>query len=260
MARSLVRVLVVDGGGTNVKMLASGEREWRRFPSGPGLTASAMVSHVKRATADWEYDVISLGYPGPVVFGRVIGDPPNLARGWINFDFPRAFARPVNIVNDAALPALGSYKGGRMLYIGLGTGVGAVLIIDGITALLTLDHLEYLAGKGYDDYLAKKSLRQLGRAAWERHVHDAMKRLNAFFGVDYIVLGGGNTDQLERVPKAAVLTNQDAALAGGMLLWDGRRPVLGEAALLHWKKSVLERGGPEHQPLERLLQVSARHL
>ncbi len=215
---------------------------------------------MKRATADWEYDVISLGYPGPVVFGRVIGEPPNLARGWIRFDFPRAFALPVNIVNDAALPALGSYKGGRMLYIGLGTGVGAVLIIDGIMALLTLDQLEYLGGSGYGDYLAKKSLRQLGRAAWERHVHEAMKRLKAFSGVDYVVLGGGNADQLERVPKAAVLADQDAALVGGRLLWDGRRPVLGEAAVLHWKKSVLERGDPEHRPLERLMQVpSATH-
>jgi polyphosphate glucokinase len=237
ISRSQVRVLVVDVGGTKVKMLASGEREWRRFVSGPGLTASEMVSKVKRATADWEYDVVSLGYPGPVVFGRVIGDPTNLARGWIDFDFPRAFARPVNVVNDAALPALGSYKGGRMLFIGLGTGVGAVLIVDGIMALLTLDYLEYLAGNRYGDYLAKKSLRRLGRAAWERHVHEAMKRLKAFFGVDYIVLGGGNVDQLERVPRAAVLTNQDAAFAGGRLLWDGPRPVLGEVASLYWKKN-----------------------
>jgi polyphosphate glucokinase len=241
-ARSQVKVLVVDVGGTNVKMLASGEREWRRFPSGPSLTASGMVSRVRRATADWEYDVISLGYPGPVVFGHVIGEPPNLARGWINFDFPRAFARPVNIVNDAALPALGSYKGGRMLFIGLGTGVGAVLIIDGIMALLTLDHLEYLGENGYGAYLAKKSLRELGRAAWERHVHEAMKKLNAFFGVDYIVLGGGNIDQLERVPKAAVLTNQDAAFAGGRLLWDGARPVLGEVATLYWKQKISDSG------------------
>jgi polyphosphate glucokinase len=259
MARSQVRVLVVDVGGTNVKMLVSGEREWRRFPSGPSLTASGMVSRVKRATADWEYDVISLGYPGPVVFGHVIGDPPNLARGWIDFDFPRAFARPVNVVNDAALPALGSYKGGSMLFIGLGTGVGAVLVIDGIMASPTLDHLEYLRENRYGDYLAKKSLRELGRAAWERHVHEAMKRLKAFFGVDYIVLGGGNIDQLERVPKGAVLTNQDAAFAGGRLLWDGRRPVPAEVALLHWKKSGVERGGPERQPLERLLQVPVRH-
>jgi polyphosphate glucokinase len=240
--RSQVRVLVVDVGGTNVKMLVSGEREWRRFPSGLGLTASGMVSRVKRATADWEYDAISLGFPGPVVFGRVIGDPPNLARGWVNFEFPRAFARPVNIVNDAALPALGSYKGGRMLFIGLGTGVGAVLIVDGIMALLTLDYLEYLGENGYGDYLAKKSLRELGRAAWEWHVHEAMKRLKAFFGVDYIVLGGGNVDQLERVPKAAVLTNQDAAFAGGRLLWDGARPVPGEVAMLYWKQKISDSG------------------
>src|SRR4029450_12296434 len=165
-----MNVLVVDVGGTNVKILATGQAEPRKFPSGPKLTAKGMVSGVRKSARNWEYDVVSIGYPGLVLQGRVAAEPHNLAPGWVGFDFPSAFGCPVKLINDAAMQALGSYKGGHMLFLGLGTGLGSAMVVGGIVEPMELAHLPYRKGRTYEDYLGLRGLKRLGKKRWRHHV------------------------------------------------------------------------------------------
>ena len=214
------RVLVLDVGGTHVKMLVQGKRVHRKFDSGPTMTAQRMVRDVKQAVQDWEFDRVSMGYPGPVVHGRPMHEPFNLGGGWVNFDFARAFGCPVRIVNDAAMQALGSYRGGRMLFLGLGTGLGSAMIVDGVLEPMELAHLPYKNGKSYEDYLGLRGLERLGKKKWRKHVFDVVAMLKAALEADDVVLGGGNAAQLETLPPGARRGSNDNAFKGGFRMWD----------------------------------------
>lgn len=212
---------MIDIGGTHVKVLAKGERVERKILSGPTMTARKMAKDVKQLTKDWEYDVVSMGYPGPVVLGRPLHDPHNLGRGWVGFDYGKAFGCPVKIMNDAAMQALGSYRGGRMLFLGLGTGLGSAMVVDGIVEPMELAHLPYRKGKTYEDYLGLRGLERLGKKKWRRHVADVVERLRAALEPDYVVLGGGNVEKLKKLPRGAELGNNKNAFRGGFRLWEG---------------------------------------
>jgi polyphosphate glucokinase len=213
-------ILVIDVGGTNVKILASGREEVRKIPSGPEMTAEDMAAKVMAATADWDYEAVSIGYPGPVVQDQPILEPKNLAPGWVGFDYPGHFGRPVKILNDAAMQALGSYEGGRMLFLGLGTGLGSALIIEGVIAPMELAHLPYKKEGTFEDYLGQRGLKRLGHKKWQAAVEDVTARLKAALVADYVVLGGGNAKQLERLPPGARLGDNHHAFVGGFRLWD----------------------------------------
>lgn len=213
------RILTVDIGGTHVKFEISGQPERREFDSGPKLSAKGMVSKVKRLTADWSYDVVSIGYPGLVVRNRVVAEPHNLGRGWTDFDFAKAFGCPVKIVNDAAMQALGSYQGGKMLFLGLGTGLGAAMIVDGVLEPMELAHLPYRMGRTFEDYLGIAGLKRSGKKKWRKHVFDVIKRLMAALEPEYVVLGGGNVEKLGKLPPRVRKGDNDNAFAGGFKLW-----------------------------------------
>jgi polyphosphate glucokinase len=215
------RVLVIDVGGTNVKLLATGQKEPRKFPSGPVMTPEDMVREVKKAVKDWNYDVVSIGYPGPVIHGRPLREPHNLASGWVNFDFQRAFGRRVKIVNDAAMQALGSYKNGRMLFLGLGTGLGSAMIVDGFLEPMELAHLPYKKGKTYEDYVGIRGLKRFGKKKWEEHVGKVVQQLREALQVEEVVLGGGNVNKLKNLPANTRLGNNANAFAGGFRMWEG---------------------------------------
>lgn len=214
-----MKVLTIDIGGTNVKMLATGQSASTRFPSGPTLTPQIMVDGVKRASANWGYDVISIGYPGPVKRGRPSQEPHNLAPGWVGFDFEAAFGRPTKILNDAAMQALGSYQGGRMLFLGLGTGLGSAMIVDGILQPMELGHLPYKRGT-YEDYLGVRGLKRFGKKKWRRYVEDVVTRLIAALGPEDVVLGGGNVKKLKELPQGCRTGNNGNAFIGGFRLWE----------------------------------------
>ena len=216
------KVLVIDVGGTHVKVLASGRREPREIPSGLTITPQEMVDKVKEATADWKYDVVSVGYPGPVVNGYPIEEPYNLGPGWVSFDFRRAFGRPVRIINDAAMQALGSYRRGRMLFLGLGTGLGSAMIIDGVLEPMELAHLPYRKGRTYEDYVGRRGLERLGKKRWRRHVADVAERLQAALEADDVVVGGGNAKLLKTLPAGVRRGDNANAFLGGLRLWDDR--------------------------------------
>jgi polyphosphate glucokinase len=221
---SLVKsVLVVDIGGTSVKVMASGHQTHRSFPSGPKMTAKEMVSGVKKLAADWAYDAVSIGYPGPVLRGRPVAEPHNLGRGWVGFDFALAFGRPVKIVNDAAMQALGSYRGGKMLFLGLGTGLGSTMIVDGIVEPMELGHLPYKKGT-YEDYVGHAGLERHGKKKWRRHVADVVKRLIAALEPDETVIGGGNVLKLAALPQHARAGDNANAFRGGFRLWPEAKP------------------------------------
>lgn len=213
------KVLAIDIGGTNVKFLAFGETEARRFPSGIALTPSQMVEHLLAATKDWNYDVVTIGYPGPVVHGRALLEPRNLGRGWVGFDFSARLGKPTKLINDAAMQALGSYEGGRMLFLGLGTGLGTTLIIDKVIAPMELAHLPYRKEHTFEDYVGARGLEKLGTKKWQRAVHDVTMRLKAALVADYVVLGGGNSKKLDELPPGARLGNNANAFEGGFRLW-----------------------------------------
>jgi polyphosphate glucokinase len=213
------RVLVIDVGGTNVKLLATGEKEARKYPSGPTMTPGKMVKLVKKATADWKYDCISLGYPGPIINGHPLREPHNLGRGWVGFNFEKAFGCPVKILNDAAMQAVGSYKGRRMLFLGLGTGLGSAMIVDGTLQPMELAHLGYKNGKSYEDYLGLRGLERMGKKKWRRCVAKVTKKLKAALDADYVVLGGGNCKLLKEVPPGSELGKNENAFLGGFRMW-----------------------------------------
>jgi len=218
-----MNVLAVDIGGTNVKILASGQTERRKFSSGPTLTPKQMVSGVKKLAADWKYDVISVGYPGPVNNGRPVSEPHNLAPGWVGFKFEKEFGVPVKVVNDAAMQALGSYKGGKMLFLGLGTGLGSAMIVDGHIEPMELAHLPYRKAT-FEDYVGLRALKRYGRKKWEQHVNDVVARLQAALEPDDIVLGGGNAKLLKKLPPGCRLGDNANAFVGGFRLWDESEP------------------------------------
>ena len=214
-----MNVLVIDVGGTYVKILATGQKEPRRFSSGSTMTPQQMVSGVKKLAADWQHEVLSIGYPGLVLRGCVAAEPHNLAPGWVGFNFAAAFGRPVKIINDAAMQALGSYQGGEMLFLGLGTGLGSALVTDGVVVPMELAHLPY-KNKTYEDYVGLRGLRRLGRKKWQQHVEYMVKQLIAAFHPDEVVLGGGNTKKLKELPQGCRAGNTTNAFLGGFRLWE----------------------------------------
>ena len=219
------KILVIDVGGTHVKVLATGQQESREFASGSTLTAKRMVQQVKQLTSDWEYGAVSIGYPGPVSHSRPLREPFNLGGGWMGFNFAKAFGCPVKIVNDAAMQALGSYRGGCMLFLGLGTGLGSAMIVDGVLEPAELAHLPYKK-RTYEDYLGLRGLKKLGRKKWKRHVFNATKSLREALQMDYVVLGGGNAKKLdsEDLPPKSRLGNNRNAFLGGFRLWERKTP------------------------------------
>ena len=219
LRKSQRRVLVIDVGGSHVKMRVSGRREERVFESGPALTPRQMVTHAHKLTGDWRYDAVSIGYPGVVVHGKIVTEPYNLARGWVGFDFRKAFGRPTLLLNDAAMQAIGSYDGGRMLFLGLGTGLGSALIVDGTVAPMELAHLPYKRGRSYEDYLGDRGRRRLGPKKWRRAVAAVVEQLSKALEADYVVLGGGNARKLKKLPRNARLGNNEFAFLGGFRVW-----------------------------------------
>lgn len=218
-----MKVLVVDIGGTSVKILATGQVEPRRLSSGRTMTPEQMVSGVKELAGDWEYDVLSLGYPGVVRRGRIAAEPRNLGPGWVGFDFEAAFGRPVRLINDAAMQALGSYEGGSMLFLGLGTGLGSTMIVDGTLMPMELGHLSYKQGT-YEDYVGIRGLKRLGFKRWQRYVVGWVARLMGAFHPDYVVLGGGNAAKLKELPSGCRAGRNVNAFLGGFRLWEAPAP------------------------------------
>ena len=220
MTHPPVKVLVLDVGGTHIKVLATGHKTPIEIPSGPKMTPPKMVAAARKAIpADWAYSAASIGYPGPVVHGKPITDPHNLGSGWVGFDFKKALGCPVKIINDAAMQALGHYEGGRMLFLGLGTGLGSALIVDGVLEPMELAHLPYKHGRTYEDYLGIRGLERLGKKKWRQCVFDVVKRLKAALEADYVILGGGNSKALKKLPPGARLGNNAYAFRGGYRLW-----------------------------------------
>ena len=214
------KTLVLDVGGTHVKMLATGQRVPRKFESGPKMRPDSMVRQVKKLTADWKYDHVSIGYPGPVLHGRPVAEPHNLGEGWVGFDFQSAFGCPVRIINDAAMQALGACHSGRMLFLGLGTGLGSAMIVDGKIEPLELGHLPYKKGRTYEDYVGVRALEHHGLKKWRKSVADVVKKLKEALEVDELVVGGGNAKRLKSPPAGAQIVDNHTALVGGFRLWD----------------------------------------
>lgn len=214
-----MNVLVVDVGGTHVKVLVTGEHEPRKFPSGRRLMATQMVTGVKKIAGDWKYDAVSIGFPGPVLRNRPVAEPRNLGRGWVGFNFRSAFGCQVKLVNDAAMQGLGSYRRGKMLFLGLGTGLGSCVIVDGIVEPMELGHLPYKKGT-YESYVGNEALVKQGKKKWRRNVADVVARLIAALEPDEVVLGGGNAKELKELPAKCRLGDNRNAFLGGFRLWD----------------------------------------
>ena len=233
-----MNILVVDVGGTNVKILATGQAEPRKFPSGPTLSPAAMVAGVKKLAGEWQYDVISIGYPGPVHKGRIASEPHNLAHGWVGFDFQAAFGCPVKLLNDAAMQALGSYQGGLLLFLGLGTGLGSAVVAEGVVVPMELAHLPYRNGT-YEDYVGLRGRKRLGKKRWQRHVEVIVARMIAALHPDDIVLGGGNAKKLKTLPPGSREGHNVNAFTGGFRLWGDtgeHAPAPGDGAVEKPKK------------------------
>jgi polyphosphate glucokinase len=214
-----MRVLVVDVGGTHIKISATGRGAPIKIPSGPTLTARKTVRLVREAVADWDYAAVSIGYPGPVVHGKPVSEPRNLGGGWVGFDFRKAFGRPVKVINDAAMQATGAYRGGRMLFLGLGTGLGSALIVDGVLEPMELAHLPYKKGRTYEEYVGTAGLKRSGKKKWRRHVMEVIALLRSALQADDVVVGGGNAKLLDDVPAGVRLGTNADAVAGGFRLW-----------------------------------------
>jgi polyphosphate glucokinase len=211
-------VLAVDVGGSHVKVLVSGETQSRRGPSGPELTAAGMVDVALAAADGWRWDVVTVGVPAPVRAGRVVSEPFNLGTGWVGFDFEAAFGSPTRVMNDAAMQALGSYEGGTMLFLGLGTGLGSAMIVNGIVEPMELGHLPFRK-RTFEDYVGERGRKKYGRKRWEELVAEAVERLSAALLPDYVVLGGGNAAKLEQLPPNARLGSNSNAFTGGFRIW-----------------------------------------
>ncbi len=214
-----MKVLAIDVGGSHVKVLLSGEQTPRKFESGSNMTASEMVKGVKAITKDWKYDAIAMGYPAPVVRNRPVLDPFNMGKGWVGFPYERAFGCPIKIVNDAVMQALGSYTKGRMLFLGLGTGLGTALIVDGHVEPMELGHLPYRKGT-YEDYVGLRGLKKRGKKKWRKSVADVVEKLSLALDPDEVVLGGGNVKKLKVLPPHCRAGDNANAFIGGFRLWN----------------------------------------
>jgi predicted NBD/HSP70 family sugar kinase len=215
-----MKILVIDVGGTNVKVSLGATKDPLKIPSGAEMTAARMAAAVKKALGGSKYDAVSIGYPGPVVNGKPSQEPANLGAGWVRFDYKRAFGKPVRVVNDAAMQALGSYQGGRMLFLGLGTGLGSALVADGVLEPLELAHLPYRDGKTYEDFVGLRGMKRLGKKRWRKHVAAVVALLKHGLQVDYVMLGGGQTKYLKRLPPGVRLGTNAHAILGGVRLWN----------------------------------------
>lgn len=220
-----MKVLVIDIGGTHVKLLATGQKSPVKIDSSPGMTPERMVRAVRKATAGWNYDVIAMGYPGAVLHDKPVAEPHNLGGGWVGFKFRKAFGKPVRVINDAAMQALGSYRKGRMLFLGLGTGLGSALIVDGTLEPMELAHLPYKKGRTYEEYVGKAGLRHWGKKKWRRNVADVIERLKTALEVDDVVVGGGNAKLLKSLPRGVRRGANTNAFVGGFRLWAGNAPI-----------------------------------
>ncbi len=214
-----MNIMAVDVGGTHIKIAVSGQGDKREFASGPTLTAEQMVAGVRKLAEGWKYDVVSVGYPGPVLHDRPVAEPHNLAPGWVGFDFKAAFERPTKIINDAAMQALGSYKTGKMLFLGLGTGLGSTVVVDCVVEPMELGHLPYKKGT-YEDYVGERGLLRLGKKRWRKAVAEVVELLTAALQPDDVVLGGGNVKHLKELPPGCRAGDNANAFKGGFLMWD----------------------------------------
>jgi polyphosphate glucokinase len=216
-----VNVLGVDIGGTNVKFRSQRQEEVIKVPSGPRMTPEIMMKAIHAQTAGWKYDHVSVGFPGPVVHDRPVLEPHNLGKGWVRFDFKKAFGgKPLKLLNDAAMQALGSYTGGRMLYLGLGTGLGSAMVVDGVVQAMELAHLPWKKRKSYEDYLGKVGLKRYGRKAWEKNVLKVIELMSNALDAEYVVLGGGNAKLVRVLPPKVTVGSNDNAFKGAFLLWE----------------------------------------
>jgi polyphosphate glucokinase len=219
-------ILVVDVGGTHVKLRIDNRGAIGEFDSGPKMTPGHMMRKIRKLLRGRHYDAVSIGYPGVVIHGRIVANPHNLGNGWLGYDFARAFGKPVRVINDAAMQAIGSYEGGRMLFLGLGTGLGATLIIDGVVEPTEIGHMPYAHGRTFEEYVGERGREHLGNRKWRKAVCKVIADLKAAFQADYIVLGGGNAVRLKRLPRDVRLGDNRNAFIGGLRLWDptiGRR-------------------------------------
>jgi polyphosphate glucokinase len=212
-------VLVIDVGGTHIKILATGKKQHRQVESGPTMSAAQMVTAVKQLAAGWKYDRGSIGYPGPVIHNHPLHEPTNLGAGWVGFDFRTAFDCPVKLINDAAMQALGSYKGGNMLFLGLGTGLGSAMVVNHLVQPMELGHLPYKKGRTYEDYLGLRGLKRLGKKRWRHQVTVIIEQLRAALQPDDVVIGGGNAKKLDELPMGCRLGDNTNAFIGGFQLW-----------------------------------------
>ena len=214
------KILVLDVGGTHIKIHATHSGQTVKVPSGPTMTAAQMVAVVKKAAAGWDFEAVSIGYPGPVIHGRPAREPHNLGGGWVKLDFKKAFGRPVRIINDAAMQALGGHHGGHMLFLGLGTGLGSAMVMNEIVLPLELAHLPYRKNRSYEDYLGNAGLQRLGKKRWREHVFNVIGLLKSALLVDYVVLGGGNVRLINKFPPDVEPGKNSNAIRGGYRLWD----------------------------------------
>jgi len=221
MTKKHSNILVIDVGGTNVKILATGQKTPIKIPSGTTMTASKMVAEVRKAAAKWKYTAVSIGYPGPVLHNQPVSEPHNLGSGWVGFDFAKEFECPVKMVNDAAMQALGSYQDGRMLFLGLGTGLGSALVVDGVLEPMELAHLPFKKGRTFEDYVGLRGLERLGKKKWRKNVNEVIEQLKKALEADYVVLGGGNAKELKELPEGVRLGSNENAYQGGFRLWQG---------------------------------------
>jgi polyphosphate glucokinase len=214
-----MNILGVDIGGTNLKFRTE-QKEVVKVPSGPKMTPDVMMAAIKQHTAGWKYDHVSIGFPGPVIHERPLLEPHNLGKGWVRFDFKKAFGnRPLKLLNDAAMQAMGSYRGGRMLYLGLGTGLGSAMVVDGSVQAMELAHLPWRKRKSYEDYLGKAGLKRNGRKVWQKDVLTVIGMMTRALEADYVVLGGGNAKLMKRLPENVILGSNDNAFKGAFMLW-----------------------------------------
>ena len=212
------KILVIDIGGTHVKLMIS-RRAKRKFDSGPKMTPREMIADIKKTAEGWNYDAISIGFPAPVKEGKIASEPKHLGEGWVGFDFAKAFGKTVEIINDAAMQALGSYHGGRMLFLGLGTGLGSALVWKGHVLPLELGDLPYVHDGIIEDEIGKEGLERLGKKNWQKEVNKVLKQLKLALIADYIVLGGGNSKLIEELPDGVERGHNRNAYAGGCRLW-----------------------------------------
>jgi polyphosphate glucokinase len=223
-------VLVIDVGGSHVKFRMGAGGRTHKLVSGPKMTPADMIRRIRKLTAELPYEAVAMGYPGLVLRGRIAAEPFNLGQGWVGYDFEKAFGRPVRIINDAAMQALGSYEGGRMLFLGLGTGLGATMILDGVVEPMEIGHMPYKHQRTFEDYIGERGRERLGNKKWRKAVAEVATRLKEVLEVDYLVLGGGNAVRLKELPACARLGDNFNAFTGGLRLWTGDHPLAGRTA------------------------------